>query len=47
MKNKKTQSTYTTYALAEKAVIDKKTKAARPSDIQVEEMRKFSIENKK
>lgn len=38
---------YITYALAEKHKVDKDTKTSRPSELQVEEMRKHSIENKK
>jgi len=46
-KNKKNLGAYVTYALAEKDRIDKDTKTARPSELQVEEMRDFCIENKK
>lgn len=49
MKNKKQQSDapYVTLALAEKDKIEKNTKTGIPSDIQVENARDFSIENKK
>ena len=45
-KTKKPQA-FETYALAEKDRVDNKTNASRPSDSQVENMRDFSIENKK
>lgn len=45
-KTKKPQA-FETYALAEQNKVDNKTNASRPSDSQVENMRDFSIENKK
>ncbi len=45
-KQKKDPQAYDTYALAEDKRRDKKTKAARPGDKNVERMRNWSIENK-
>lgn len=45
--NKKNHQAYETLATAEKAKMEKKTNTSRPSDTQVENMRDFSIENKK
>lgn len=45
-KTKKELKAYKTYALAERDRIEKKTKAARPSEDQVERMRDWSIEKK-
>ena len=45
-KNKKELGTYRTYALADRERIDKKTKTARPSVDQVENMRDWSVEKK-
>ncbi|MBQ7718120.1 MAG: hypothetical protein IJT38_02320 [Clostridia bacterium] len=45
-KIKKELKAYKTYALADRDRIDKKTKTARPSEDQVENMRDWSIEKK-
>lgn len=45
--NKKNHQAYETLATAEKAKFENKTNTTRPSDMQVENMRDFSIENKK
>ena len=45
-KTKKETKAYKTYALADRDRVDKKTKTARPSVEQVENMRDWSIEKK-
>lgn len=46
MNKKKDVSKYDTLALSEKHKIDPKTKASHPSEINVEEARDWSIEEK-
>ena len=45
-KKRKNPQPYDTYALAENAYRDEKTRAARPSDENAERMRHWSEENK-